>query len=237
MRFTFAALCLWVLAVTAPASAQTPAPAPGAGPAPMVGPLYVVTYMEFADDHVKQVGAALIDYRGKSLRESGNSNVELFAEIGQPHRFVAVEMWAGAEQQQAHAKGPGDAPRADWMKQGALAPADVRLHKRYNTSGAMAPTTQAVYAITHVDVPPPALPALEAIMKPLAETSRTEPGYVRFDIVQSTTRPNHFTFIEGWASPAAAQAHANAAHTREFREKLHPILGALYDQRFYKFMP
>jgi hypothetical protein len=28
-----------------------------------------------------------------------------------------------------------------------------------------------------------------------------------------------------------------AAHTLEFREKLNPMLGALYDQRYYKFMP
>jgi hypothetical protein len=31
----------------------------------------------------------------------------------------------------------------------------------------------------------------------------------------------------------AADSHAMAAHTRVFREKLIPIKGALYDERFY----
>lgn len=31
----------------------------------------------------------------------------------------------------------------------------------------------------------------------------------------------------------AVNAHAMAMHTRAFREKLMPIKGALYDERFY----
>ena len=228
------AASLFAFAVAAgPAAAQTPAPAPAA-PA---GPAHVVTYMEFADDFVNRGGALLTDYRGKSLREAGNSNVEVFAEIGQPNRFAIVEMWMTAAAQETHDKASGAAPRADWLKQGALAPADVRMHKRWNVAGAMAPNAKAVYAITHVDVPPPRQAELESIMKPLAEKSRTEAGFLRFDILQSPVRLNHFTFVEGWESTEAAQAHATAAHTREFRDKLHPMLGALYDQRLYRFMP
>ena len=199
--------------------------------------MHAVTYMEFADDYANRGAGLLIDYRNKSLREPGNANVEVFAEIGQPHRFALVEMWANAAAHETHAKTAGDAPRADWLKQGALAPADVRMHKRWNIAGAMAPGAKAVYVVTHIDVPPPRLAELEAIMKPLAEKSRAEDGFVRFDILQSPTRSNHFTFIEGWDSAAAAQAHTTAAHTREFRDKLHPLLGALYDQRIYKFVP
>jgi quinol monooxygenase YgiN len=39
---------------------------------------------------------------------------------------------------------------------------------------------------------------------------------------------------EIWKSRAAIDAHIVAASTREFREKLGPMSGALYDERFYK---
>jgi quinol monooxygenase YgiN len=47
-------------------------------------------------------------------------------------------------------------------------------------------------------------------------------------------RPNHFTLEEGWASHLAFDAHQAAAPTRQFRDKLTPMLGALYDQRIYR---
>jgi quinol monooxygenase YgiN len=217
------------LSALAPAAAQTPAPAPT--PAP-IAPLHVVTYLEFSDDHVGQGVAVLTEYRAKSLRQPGNANFEIFQEIGYPFRFVALETWETSTAYETHAKSTA-APKVPWM----TAPADVRLHKRWNAAGALAPTNKSVYAITHVDVPPPRLAETEAIMKTLVEKSRAEPGVLRFEIWQSTTRSNHFTFVEGWESAEAAQAHAMAAHTREFREKLNPLLGALYDQRYFKVLP
>ncbi len=231
MRYALAALCLAAFAMTTPAAAQTPAPAPAAPE----GPITTVTYLEFADDFANRGGALVMDYRGKNIRASGNSNIETFVEIGQPHRYAVVELWQNAAAQDGHAKATGGAPKLD-VKQGALAPADVRLHKRWNSAGSMAPTSQSVFVLTHVDVPPPRQAEVEAIMKALAEKSRAEAGFARFDIVQSTTRPNHFTFIEAWENAAAAQAHATAPHTLEFRTKLNPILGALYDERRYKFL-
>ncbi len=46
--------------------------------------------------------------------------------------------------------------------------------------------------------------------------------------------PNHFHLIEAWAGRAAREAHALAEHTRQFRAKLVPFEGALYDERLYE---
>ena len=51
---------------------------------------------------------------------------------------------------------------------------------------------------------------------------------------QQANRPNHFTVFEVWANRKALDTHATAAHTRVFREKVSPMAGALYDERFYK---
>src|SRR2546423_586136 len=46
--------------------------------------------------------------------------------------------------------------------------------------------------------------------------------------------PNHFTVIEIWASREAFDAHGMAPHVREFRDRLAPMSGALYDERLYE---
>jgi autoinducer 2-degrading protein len=70
----------------------------------------------------------------------------------------------------------------------------------------------------------------------LAERSRKEPGNLRFDVVHQKARTNHFTVIEVWKDQKANDTHELATHTREFRDLLTPITGALYDQRWYRAM-
>jgi quinol monooxygenase YgiN len=56
----------------------------------------------------------------------------------------------------------------------------------------------------------------------------------RFDIWQQSNRLNHFTMIEIWKDKAALDAHGVVAGTREFRENVGRMLGALYDDRRYR---
>ncbi len=90
--------------------------------------------------------------------------------------------------------------------------------------------------VTHVDVIPPQRENGTAITKQLAEDSRKEKGNLRFEAVTQVNRQNHFTVIEVWNDRKAALAHSMATHTRAFRDKLAPASGALYDERFYRFM-
>ena len=70
----------------------------------------------------------------------------------------------------------------------------------------------------------------------LAEDGRKEPGSERFEAWQQNNRTNHFTVVEIWKNREAADAHAVTASTKEFREKLGPMIGALFDDRFYTSM-
>jgi quinol monooxygenase YgiN len=53
-------------------------------------------------------------------------------------------------------------------------------------------------------------------------------------VQQQGNRPNHFSVVEIWADQKAYDAHVMATHTRQFRETLGPMSGALYDERLYK---
>jgi quinol monooxygenase YgiN len=94
----------------------------------------------------------------------------------------------------------------------------------------------AVYGVTHVDVIPPQKDNALVALKALGDANRAAAGNVRFEIVQQTNRPNHFTVFEVWRSREAFDANGMSAHQREFRDKLSGMAGALYDERLYEIL-
>ncbi len=111
--------------------------------------------------------------------------------------------------------------------------ADTAFHKLFWT-GPMDLRRGALYAVTHVDVIPPRREDAVAALKILGEANRAAEGNVRYEIVQQTNRPNHFTVVEVWRSRQAFDANGMSAHQREFRDKLAQVTGALYDERLYE---
>ena len=84
-----------------------------------------------------------------------------------------------------------------------------------------------------MDVIPPSKDDCIVMLKKLADDTRKESDAVRFEAWQQNNRANHFTVTEIWKNRAALDAHIAAASTKEFREKLGPMSGALYDERLY----
>ena len=92
----------------------------------------------------------------------------------------------------------------------------------------------SIYAVTHVDVIPPSKDDCIVMLKKLADDTRKEPNAESFEAWQQNNRANHFTVTEIWKNRAAHDAHVAATTTKEFREKLGPMSGALYDERLYR---
>jgi quinol monooxygenase YgiN len=67
----------------------------------------------------------------------------------------------------------------------------------------------------------------------MATESADDAGNISYEALQQANRGNHFTVIEAWADKDAYEAHAAAPHTRAFREKIMPFIGAPYDDRLY----
>jgi quinol monooxygenase YgiN len=67
-------------------------------------------------------------------------------------------------------------------------------------------------------------------LRPHAKTTAN----LRYDVVQWDGHPNHFTLIEVWRDRKAFDASVTAPHNKEFRDKLTPLEGALYDERLYQ---
>jgi quinol monooxygenase YgiN len=224
------ALALAALAATAVgARAQAPTPPDG--------PRYVVSYVEVRPSAATEGEKLVRQLRDATRKEPGNLRAEALHRIGQLNQFVLLETWKDQAAADAHAKAPVAVALRGKIKAIEIAPIDDRVHFPLSVGPVeLKATGAAVAAVTHVDVIPPQRENGTAFTKQLAEDSRKEAGNMRFEAVVQVARPNHFTVIEVWRDRKAADTHSMAEHTRAFREKLAPASGALYDERFYRFM-
>jgi quinol monooxygenase YgiN len=87
------------------------------------------------------------------------------------------------------------------------------------------------YIVTYIEVAPGAKDQAARLMRELADVSRKEAGVTRFEILQRIDRPHHFAILEVWKDQSAQAAHAAAAHTKAFRDKLQAVASAPYDER------
>ena len=87
------------------------------------------------------------------------------------------------------------------------------------------------YIVTYIEVLPTAANQVVGLIRQLGAASRKEGGNLRFEVLQRLHQPSHFAILEVWSNDAAQTAHASAAHTKDFRAKLQPLLRAPYDER------
>jgi quinol monooxygenase YgiN len=219
------ALATAALGIVADAGAQT-LPA---------GAIYSVIYVEVTPTSRADGLAALRRYRDATRAEDGSLRCEVVSRLGQPHQFVVLEVWKDQNAFDSHARSPNTTQMREKVQAIRSAPLDERVHTGVSV-GPLAPGSagDAVVVVTHVDVIPPRKEDGLAAVKALGEAGRTEAGNVRFEVVQQTNRPNHFTVVEIWKDARAVEAHSLTEATRRFRDALGPISGALYDERFFK---
>jgi quinol monooxygenase YgiN len=179
--------------------------------------------------------ALLRQYREASRKEVGNVRLEVLQQSGRPDHFALVEVWQDQQAFEAHGMAAHTRQWRERLQPLRNSPYDERLHKGLAIGPVPAARAAgATYVVTHADAIPPGKDEAIALLKQLAEASRAEGGNVRFEVLQQSSRPNHCTIVEIWQDQQALEAHAIAAHTRQFREKFQPLSGSLYDERLYK---
>ena len=95
---------------------------------------------------------------------------------------------------------------------------------------------EPVYVVTHIDLMPAGVPAGVPAMKQFAVETTKEKGCVRFEILQQEGRPNHLTLVGIWKDQKAFDAHDSAPYTKEFREKMQPLIGSPWDERLHQLV-
>jgi quinol monooxygenase YgiN len=192
---------------------------------------YSVSYIEVKPSSRTQAIALLKGYREGTHRDDNNIRLELFEQADRAGHFVVVETWrtaAAFDRKEASRK-----QLADQMEPMRTSGWDTRPYKTLSVaSGPADATSKSVYVISHVDVAPD--PKVAGMLTTLATASRLEEGNIRFDVLLHTMRSNHFEVIETWKNEKALENHANAAHTRKYRDDLQAALGSPLDERIYR---
>jgi quinol monooxygenase YgiN len=195
-----------------------------------------VTYVEVMPTLKADAASVLRRYRDATQKEGGNLRCEVIQRIDQPHQFAILEIWKDQAAFEAHGKGANTTDTREKIAAIRNAPIDERVHTALSIGpiDASGGARGGIYVATHVDVIPPRKDDGVAALKRLGEDSRRGDGNLRFEVVQQVNRPNHFTVLEIWRDAKAVEAHSMAAPTREFRDKLASMTGALYDERMYR---
>ena len=203
--------------------------------APATGTAYVVTYIEVLPSAQGETAGLLKQVAAASRKEAGNQRFDILQRIDRKNQFAILEAWTDLKAAEAHAAGAALKQFKDKLK-----PIQASFYDERPSKGiAVAPSPSsvgrnAVFAITHVDVTPPNTDGCIAMLKKLADDTRKEAKSEQFEAWQQNNRANHFTVTEIWKDRAAIDSHVMAAATKDFREKLGPMSGALYDERLYK---
>jgi quinol monooxygenase YgiN len=235
LRVLFLGLVVMATGAMGDARAQTPSPAPTPAPAPIVGNVYTVTYVEVMPTSKAEAATLLRRYREAVQKEGGNLRCEVVQRIDQPHQFVILEIWKDQAAFEAHSKTATTTEAREKIAAIRNAPTDERVHTALSVGPIDAPSARGgIYVATHVDVIPPRKDDGVAALKRLGDDSRRGEGNLRFEVVQQVNRQNHFTVVEIWKDVKAVETHSMAAPTREFRDKLATMTGALYDERMYR---
>jgi len=202
---------------------------------PQDAALYTVSYVEVAPSAAATAARLLQELAQTVRKDEGSQRFEILKRIAPENQFLVVAIWKDAKAYEAHV---ATAPAKDFRKQikpNLISPIDDRLHSGMAITGAPIKSgPEAVYVVTHVDVPTPKKDDCISALNALVAESRKEEGALRFEVFAQISRPNHFSVVEVWRDQSAYDAHITAAHTRAFRELLTPMSGALYDERLYR---
>jgi quinol monooxygenase YgiN len=198
---------------------------------------FVVTYIDVAPTGAAQAANLLKEAAAASRKESGNIRYEILRRIGDASvEFAILEVWSDTKAFQQHSAGTAIKEFREKLK-----PLQVGYYDERPSLGMMlGPVTAAggsgaVYVLTHVDIAGQNnRDTANELLRQMSEGGRKETGAERIEVWQQANRLNHFTVNEVWKDAAARDAHVLAPSTKALRERLGPMIGALYDDRVYR---
>jgi len=90
---------------------------------------------------------------------------------------------------------------------------------------------EAVHLHIYLEAVPSAAGQVAGLLKDAADAGRKATGVLRFDVLERLAPASHFAIVSTWKDQAALDAHLTAATTKQFRDKVAPLLIAPLDDR------
>jgi quinol monooxygenase YgiN len=71
-------------------------------------------------------------------------------------------------------------------------------------------------------------------LKELVPYAKTEPGFIQYDLHESTEKPGHFVFYEIWKDEEALNVHSNTEFAKAFGARTGQWIESVSLQKFRK---
>jgi quinol monooxygenase YgiN len=199
------------------------------------GVAYVVSYFEVVPVAKDKIIEMLRLVARQSRKDAGNLRYEILQRINQPDQFVVLEAWKDKDAHAAHAAAGHVKQFREKLDALLRGPYDERPHTALEVAEVTAKAGKnAVFLVTHVDIVPKMKDTGVALTRELVVAGRKLTNNIRFEALTQNSRPNHMTVVEIWTERRAVQIHSVTAHMKQYREKLLPMSGSLYDERHYR---
>jgi quinol monooxygenase YgiN len=196
--------------------------------------VYATSYIEVAVSSASQAATLLKQLAEASRKDSGVINFEVAQRTSPSNQFVVLEAWKDQQAYDAHMAAAHTKQTTGSLAALLIAPTDTRLCTQMVGQGFQAASPGAIFGVSHVDVVPPKRDDGFAALVKYSAATRSAAGNLRYYPVREKGRLNHFTVVEIWKDQGSLDAYESAAPSKEFRNLLGSITGALYDRRWYK---
>lgn len=94
----------------------------------------------------------------------------------------------------------------------------------------------SIRVVAHITARPETVDETRDLLLSLIEPTRAESGCVTYELMQNTTDPTDFTFVEEWTSDAALDAHLETEHLKRVAAMGADLFAAPPDIRRYTLL-
>ncbi len=77
-----------------------------------------------------------------------------------------------------------------------------------------------IHVVAVIEGKPGCAEAIKAVTQPCVDATRKEEGCLKYQLHQDQDRPDHFIFVEHWASNEILAKHGQSAHLKTMVDEL-----------------
>jgi quinol monooxygenase YgiN len=201
---------------------------------------YDLVFMEVMPQDVPKAVALLRTAADEARQGAGNIGFVNLQRYEIPTQFAMVGVWKDHASLLAYQSAQGTQKFLAALAPLLIAPYDERPHAAVWTEPARdrkvlsSHDRNMVIVLTHIDMfainKPVGLKLLSALYPP----SRKQQGNLAFDVLNQSSRLNHFSLFQAWTDLTAFNDYVEESYVRKFRDAEIKIGGSLYDQRIFQ---
>lgn len=237
MRTGFVAAAVIAALITA-MTGYTPAVA--AGGQARKPATYDLIYIEVAPGDIAKSITLLRAEEAAGTAGTGNLAFRVLQRHPDLNQFLIVGLWADHASLVAYQEAVSTTQFRAALRPMMIAPYDERPNIGFLTNAARDQAVLSVapkntlFAFAHIDIDPEHKAIGVRAIDKLFPESTTVSGNLAFDVLNQSSRANHFTLFEAWRNEGAFTDYKEQKYVRTFRDALLPIMGSIYEERLYQ---